>query len=249
MKTPLTPSCLKALQGAAFLAAASLFLIPAANATILVDSGDITTSGGVSTYSFQATGNQLLAKPADSITQVNNAFYSASRIDWRAEGTATYFANPWSGGTSTIILAWDFSSTSFRPESMDVYDRVFMVAAATGVTVTTAWSDDLATWHDIRAVTSTGTNASSYTTTPDISLSSFVSSTLYYRVTFEVASDGTYANSGQGTQWGRSGPDQTAFSITFNVAAVPEPATWVAITGLVVLGLAGFVRRHRRQSR
>jgi hypothetical protein len=244
-QSPVTP--VSTLRAATLFVVASLFALPTANATIAVHDSDIATAeDGTPGYRFSVTGSQLLANPADGTTQVNGALYSASNIDWRREGTTTYYANPWSGATGTITLAWDFSDTTFRPGSMEVYDRFFTVAGASAVTITTSWSGDRSTWTDIRTYTSTGADATSMVTTPGIELTSLTTGILYYRVTFTVASGGTYANSGQGTQWGRSGPDAEAFGITLKAAAIPEPATTATLAGLAVLVMTVLACRQRQ---
>lgn len=212
----------------AAMAAIAFLAAPASRATVYVESADITGSA----YTFTATGNQLQA--SGTRPQVNGAWYSDSRIDWRNESSTTFYANPWSGNTETpgIILAWDFSRSGLRPVSFAVYDKVFFAPAASGVTVKTEWSTDLIDWQEIRTMASTGVALTSAVTSGPVALPSPRASRLYYRVTF--TSTGTFGNSGQATQWGRSGPDQTAFSINVDLEPAPPPASY-AIEGRTLL--------------
>ncbi|EIQ02090.1 beta-galactosidase [Opitutaceae bacterium TAV1] len=212
------------------MVAMSIFPALVTHGTVYVEDSDIIDE----TWSFTALGHQL---PASSVlSQVNGAWYSDSRVDWRSENSNRYYANPWNDPTQVpgFILAWDFSRSARRPISFEVSDKVYFSSSSSGTTVKIEWSTDLIDWHLIRTVSSTGTDLTSAVTSGPIPLSTMevAPTRLYYRVLFSTS--GTFGNGGLATQWGRSAPDVTAFSIRFDLEPAAPPPSY-SIEGRTLL--------------
>lgn len=242
MTTRNTPHCLK-LVAAVLLLGAPL----KSQASLVITDSDINANH----YLYDLTFNEM----ANS-TVFNADVFSQTRMEvvQEGDGSPNYlspdrFDN--SGYTTAeFTYKFDFSTTSYRPTSLDVYDNLTAAWPDGGPheTLTSAYSLDGVNFTTIRTVTTVGATSFQYINSQGsntIDLSTSTPSVLYYKVTF-VANDSTFGFGWNAAQWNRTLSDGTPFSTDFTVAAVPEPSAGALLIGGGLALLVRLAKRHRR---
>lgn len=213
-------------------------ILSSAQAAVVVTNSEII--GGTS-YSFNLTGNDLnLANPSP----LKGAYEAATSHDM------SYASDPWArwigcdvGQTDAILnMCWDFSQSSSRPTSVDLYNNLFIANGPS--TMQLRWSTNGTSWTNFESLTWPGSGVVTYSGTDTIALGS---PNKFYMQVAGIATDGSTFKD-QGDQWARVGiesPD-TAFSAAFTVAAVPEPATAVMLA--LSLAISPLLRPSKRRA-
>ncbi|AHF94330.1 hypothetical protein OPIT5_12345 [Opitutaceae bacterium TAV5] len=152
--------------------------------------------------------------------------------------------------SANFIYKFDFSDTNFRIEKVDIAGTGRLFGDTTGNIVGTVsiyysltGNDDdwtLITSSDNKGFTGSTTNRG-YNTAASITLTE-LAETFWYKVVFDVEK-GTASTR---YQWNRINSTDNPFTVTFDVAAVPEPATVALLSGLSVLLVALCLGRRLR---
>lgn len=229
----------------AILAFCSLLAV-SANAALVISNTDVANSK----YTYSLTYADLLVTAVDpsqpTALERSGKFYndafSYSNVLVRNEGAQRY-VNTEYGQSGSFTYRFDFSNTDFRATGVSIADRIVLFNnAATGAQIVVEYSVNGGAWTTLSSLTRTDSvqDLNKYSTPSTISFGSTVVSTFDYRVSFVGTTTSNFSD-----QWGRANSGQTPFSITFDVAAIPEPSSVAALMGLGVLGLTVF-RRGRR---
>lgn len=240
---------LKGIQFVGFLMVLGLGFQMGAKAALVISDGDI--SGGH--YIYDLTYAEM-----NTSAVFNNDVFSQVRMEVVQEGAGNpnYLSpvrNDNSGYTTAeFVYKFDFSTTSYRPTAVAVYDILTAVWPDGGPheTLTTAYSLDGTNYTTIRTLSTVGATSfeflnSNGTTNVDLSSAPDV---FYYKTTF-VANDLSFGFGWNGAQWNRMLSDFTPFSTDFTVTAVPEPAPIALLVMGGSLVLLGGLRRKTQATR
>lgn len=177
------------------------------SAVLIVQDGDVAADH----YTFSLTGGNLSSYSAGSNAPgltANNDFihYFDSPDNYLWASTTTNAAD--------ITFGWDFSSSSYRPTSVDLYNVVVIFSPPGVVTLST--STDNINFTPYRTVS----NAQfAFAGTDTISIAPDTTA-FYFRVS---ATTPDPAFGYLQDQWGRASSANTAFSANFTLKSVPEP--------------------------
>lgn len=240
---------LKGSKFVGFLMMLGLGLHSEAKAALVISDGDISSGH----YIYDLTYVEM-----NTSTVFDNDVLSQVRMEVVQEGTDNpNYLSPIRSDNSGYTTAeftykFDFTTTSYRPTSVNVYDILTGVWPDGGPheTLTTAYSLDGINYTPIRTLTTVGATSFVFLNsngTTNVDLSS-MPSVFYYKTTF-VANDLSFGFGWNGAQWNRTLSDFTPFSTDFTVVAVPEPGA----VALLVMGgslvLVGGLRRKTQASR
>jgi len=193
-------------------------------AVLTVAPGDIT--GGQYNFVIGGTsGNPLSGYDWSSTT--GPGLVSNTNFQYNNESGTEYLWAITPGGTASLTLGWDFSTSGYYPTSVD------LTSISVGFGGTGSWT--LSTSTDGVTFTPYATYSDFLNPNPTQTVAITGSpATFYYKV--EVAGVGAALQ----TQWGRN-IDPDSFTASFTV--VPEPATWT----LLVLGAIAVMTFRRRR--
>lgn len=212
-------------------------------AALVINNGDIVGNH----YVYDLTYAEMVGS-----TVFNNDVLSQTRSQVVQEGPgAPRFVSPDmndnSGYTSAeFIYKFDFSTTSYLPTSLNIYDSLTAVwDGGPHETLTTAYSLDGVNYTTIRSLTTVGADSFEYLDSRSANVIDLSSnpSALYYKVTY-VANDSTFGFSWNGAQWNRVVDDMTPFTADFTVASVPEPTAGALWAGAGIFAM--FQMRRKR---
>ena len=198
-------------------------------AAVIVTNGDVT--GGNYTFSLSY---------ADLAGGAKTDAASLVKMGLVQEGGGTrYFGVSGADQNASLTYQWDFSSSDYRPTSVDFDSRVTFFFNNTSTTGTTQWSTNGSSWTTINTVTGTG-GVVDVTPSNSVSLSGSPTN-VYYRILF--ASDAIFGNNN--VQFLRSDVGETRYTADFTVGAVPEPSTAMMLVAGSGICAALFLRRRR----
>lgn len=214
-----------------------------ARAALVINNSDIVAGHYIYDLTFAETQNS---------TVFNNDVFFQSRISVMQEGGVTNFVTPDPSDnsgytTASLVYKFDFSTTDFRPVSLDLYDNIFaFYHPSVAETVVTSYSLDGINYTPIHTASTVGqTTSQSANGFVTIDLSSQPTA-VYYQVEF-TADTSTFGYGYLGAQWNRLEAPSQPFEADFTVVAVPEPAT-AGLLGLAALICARpFLRRGTRR--
>lgn len=208
------------------------------NAALVISNTDISNDQ----YSYSLTFSDLLS----SGTTFYDEVFSHSGVTVINESTQRYISTGTTSSSGSFTYRFDFSTTDYRPTEVSIADRVTLFNnAPSGAQILVEYRINDGAWVTLSSLTQNGSvqDLNKYSSPWVVSFDSLggsVASTFDYRVSFVGTSTTNVSD-----QWGRSSSSQTPLSITFDVAAIPEPSTAAALMGLGALGLTVF-RRGRR---
>lgn len=208
-----------------------------ANAT-----GEGYTSGLSYTFSF-TTGSSY----STLSTLSESSFSAGTSNSWKDENTtdSTLFVS--AGGTGLL-------GSFVRPTAVSTDPQSYIYEGVGGTTYDLVMAGPPGVGNSIGLTSKSGTALNKiFWSSGDVTLSpapvfsgSYVDPTTYF-----TARAGTYVAAGE-LQLYRASPDNgviATFAVTqLSISAIPEPSTYAAMAGVLVLGLAVWSRRHQVQA-
>jgi hypothetical protein len=222
----------------------TFFAAISSQAQVLVDGGDVT---GGDTYAFSINADTF-SSGGTFAEKTNGAVVSATGVQYMQEGGGAQYiyANP-GGFSGEFVMAWDFSSSGYRPTSVDLSNIVVLLGGQTiGSTYVLETSTDGVNYTPFLSLTADGNHQIYQPYANTVSISG-APATFYQKVVFTAPAPEGFND--VFSQWGRVDGSSAAtqvYGATFTVAAIPEPSSVALLAGAGGVMLLG--RRGRRFS-
>ena len=177
-------------------------------------------------------------------TKFDADVFLRSNVSVYPDGAVNLVVADQNTASAFLTYSFDFTTTSYRPTSLSLTDKItlFYFNSDNTVTAQSSYSVDGINWTLIRSATTTGGQTEETSGTSVIDLSSLAPDRVFYRVTY-IADVGVIPS--VYNQWNRVDSSNVgAFNVDFTVAAIPEPSSIALLTlsGLAVV--IGVRRRH-----